>query len=740
MVSNEGAQPSPRRFRYEIWLGAIGITTIAICVRFVMLDRYIAPPSGDFGNYLTIANIILGNDVTGYGLRYPPLFFLLLIPCVNVLGPTLGLKLAAAVVASSSCVPMFLLMVRRTNYQVAVAATVLLTFSQAMAEMTAWGGSPNFLAITFIIFALYFLDRAFSPLRSMFWNGVASGVFFGLTFETHHLSFLVLALTMALFFGIMLVWSSNQGRIRLLRPMIIVGASAFVTAIPGIPVYLRIQGSLSASLGALGPASVESVLGPGGLGYIAGSYWVAWTTLFALGAVAIIDGLLYKRTEKHLSALLIAASVAPLILGILVIKEAPGRVFVFMIMPLLVGLGLYMVQFQIWISSLGKGYGIAKRFRELAFTLLAADIVLMSAAGVQWMSYAVDWYHPIEDDDMEALDWIRDYTAPDAVFATSGKVLSGHREGDRIGWWIEGYAERKSVMAGSERFRLFGDEQESARDMNRFFSGTHVLENGYLMVTDQYPLEYRGNPEIAARRLGNYEPILFLNDALHEITYLDYSISPDPIMSTLAGASATGLEIVEADTTITATVAYSTPDFVFERTTRIDYGEKGVTLEMHLRPLNESVLSNLELLIWCPHGNELSDIISSETTTGFRVSGPFVPSTYTTVSTLGSGGLLTGHEFSEEDPIWDLPVIRLSFDTAPDRLDLILDIQIDPGELDDLSPLEYYNGYDLLAKHDVDYIYVSLTMGLEAERMMKDFLHFRPVFRNDGVVIFQVLD
>ena len=128
-----------QRTRYETWLAIIGITVLSFAIRYVMLDRYPAPPSGDFGNYLNIVNIIEGTDVTGHGLRYPPLFFLILAPFINLLGPLSALKIVAAAIASSSCIPMFLLAKRWSNYPGAVSVTLLFTFSQAMAEMTAWG-------------------------------------------------------------------------------------------------------------------------------------------------------------------------------------------------------------------------------------------------------------------------------------------------------------------------------------------------------------------------------------------------------------------------------------------------------------------------------------------------------------------------------------------------------------------------------------------------------------------------
>ncbi|OGS42873.1 MAG: hypothetical protein A3K67_05365 [Euryarchaeota archaeon RBG_16_62_10] len=727
---------TPRR--REMWVLLISITVLAVCVRVAMLDRYPAPPSGDFGNYLTIKNILLGNDVTGEGLRYPPLFFVILIPFVETLGPMLGLKVLAAIVAGTSCAPMFLLARKRTGPIAAVGVTLLFTFSQAMSEMTAWGGSPNFLAITFFIFSLYFLDRAFSPLRSLRWNAVWAGAFAGLVFETHHLTALVMAGTLAAFFVLALAYSKGMPRRRTYEAMLWVAAVGALVALPGLPTYLRMQGDLSSSLGSYGPATFTTLIGPGGFGYITGTLWIASTIVFALGTVGIAHSLLYRTWPKPSRMIIVSAGLAPLLLALFVVGEAPSRALSFLPIPLLIGFGRFGSVFARWASGIRFQSRTMKRIRKTALALLVADTVLLTTAGVNWMNFAVDWYHPIERGELDALDWVTENTPEDAVIATSGKMLSGHMEGDRLGWWLQGYSKRPTVMVGSERFRLFEDELRSTRDMNRFFTGTHVLENGYVQVSDQFPLLYRGNPEVAVRSGGAYEPILFFNDALHEISFSTSSAPGVERTRTLVGSATSELIVAQEGDMLSTRVIYSTDEFYFTRDTVLFDRTKQVELRFEVTPKPGTNLSGLTLRFWCPHGLEFSEVDIEGREAMFVVDGPWSRPIEVEVSVPVDVPGFAGYNYSKSDLEWGLPVIWTSFLADAGGLETVLRISPIVDELDEAAPLRYYNGHEILDKYDVEYLFVSLDLGLHAEKIEMDSTHFEVVFRNSAVAVFKV--
>ncbi len=713
---------------------------VSFAVRLALLDRYVAPPSGDFGNFLIQSNIILGEDLTGHGLRYPPLFFLMLIPFVKALGPTLALKVVQAIVASSSCIPFYFLAQRRMDYFAAASLTMMFTFSQTLAEMTAWGGSPNFLAITFMICSLYFIDLAFHSDVNLRRNAVLAGVFAGLVFDTHHLTTTVLATALAVFLVVMLVKSEWDLKIKTLKVFAMMAAAATVVGLPVIQVYLNMQEDVAAGIGSYGLADFDSLFSPRGGGFLylfSGAYWFAWGFVFLLGGMMIIANLRTKPDDKPYHLLILAVAVAPLALGLLVYGTASGRFLAFLPIPFLLGFGSFLTEVRKPGPTLGK-IPFSQKQRTYVKTALLALIVVLSATGIQWASGAVNWFHPIERGDMEALDWIKENTPEDTMFATSGKLLSGHKEGDRIAWWIMGYSERPTVFAGSEKYRLYIDETESTRDLNRFFAGTHVMENGCFQVSDNYPIEYRGNPEISVRSEKAYEPILFLNDAMHDIMYFTNSTSTVAERETLYGAFRSSMETTVTDDIIESRAVLTTAHVRFERTTRMAYGATTVEMEFHITPLNDSVLDSLVLRFHSPHGNEFSDV-ETGVQTSLVVGNQWREPARTDISVVEGAGQLTSALYIEPSAsVWNIGQIAYVLAPSGDRIDVAFEVSVGSAEFDDQSPLAYYDGYQILDKYDVEYLYVSFSMGLEIQRFSFDSEHFSEVFNNQAVLILKV--
>ncbi len=716
---------------------ALGITILGFGIRLFLLNRYPVAPSSDFGNYLTQLHIIQGTDVEGVGLRYPPLFFGFLAPADLAMGGLMATKVLAAAVASSSCIPLFLIARRWIDVPTAAAVVALFTFSQAIAEMTAWGGSPNFLAMTFFVFVLYFTDRGFSGPGSLRANALAAGVFAGLVVLTHHLTMVVLAGTLILFFVFCFLRTKAEERSKSVSVLKWMAVSGVPVALPAVPVYYRMQTSLSSSLGSYGPPSLEVLFGPGGFHYILGVHWIAWMIIFILGAIMIVLRL-HQRDWTTKTRLLIASSLAPVLLGLLVVSDAPGRVFMFLPIPLVIGFGLLIQSMQKWARRVGSNIRFGKQMRNAVLALFIADVVILSASGVQWMSESVDWYHPVEKGDLEGLNWIRDNTVPGDVVATSGKMLSGHREGDRLGWWIEGYSERRSVMAGSEMFRLFQDELESTRDMNRFYAGTNVLENGYLQVSDQYPISYRGNPEIAVRTAKIYQPVLFLNDATNIISYRTNSSSSEDINESFISASRSAYQVIDQGASITAMGTLNTSFASMSRSIELGQGERSAALGFRVDPIGGTELVELRLYLWASHGGTFKDVVNPSSVTHITVASPWDPDVPVIVNTEMRTGELASVTFMQKDPQWQLPVVEFIF-TGNTSMDFTLEFELPSAHVDDHVGLAYYDAYDILSKYSVDYVFESTSMMLEIERFEKDPTHFQVAFRNNAVVIFKVL-
>lgn len=714
---------------------------MSFTIRLAMLDRYVAPPSGDFGNFLTQANVLMGHDVIGQGLRYPPLYFLIQIPFIDIFGPMMGLKVLQAIVGTSCIVPFFLLAERRTEYGTAVVVTILFSFYQTFAEMTAWGGGPNFLAITFMLFAFYLLDDAYVNERSWKRDGILIGVLVGLIFETHHLTTVVMLGTLGLFLLFMLIWSNRERRTKTLKIAMLIAPVALIVSAPAIPIYLRMEADLASTLGAYHIASFTELFSINGgaiLYLFSGPYWFAWIFVFSLGIMAMTYALISRREPRAYYRLVTAAGVAPLILGLFVFSNAAGRILAFLPIPMMLATAVLVAEFLDRDPNRKPMLRITFPSRKFMSLAIVALLVLLSVTGIQWMSGAVDWYHPVEGGEKMALDWISQNTPSDAVFATSGKSLSGHKEGDRLAWWIEGYAGRTAVLAGSEKFRLFKDEIDMARDMNRFFAGTHIFENGYLQASDNFPIEYRGNPEVAVRSEGVYEPAFFLNDAMHNISYFDNASSTTPEVETLYGAVPGAMIVTESKDRIITNATYTTSHLRLTRSMSMSNRSGDIDIGFRITAVGETVLEGLTINVFCPHGSEFSDV-SVGAESSFVVDGPWRLPTDVSMSIQEDVGTLANCSYAaNENQGWGLPKLVYMFNPESNSFNVTFHFRIGVKELDTKSPLAHYDAYDILRKYHVDFLFESVTMGLEVERFAKDSCHFSVVYRNNAVEIVKV--
>ena len=725
----------------EILLSITILVALSFTVRFIFLDMYPAPPGSDFGNYLTIVNIIKGYDVTGYGLRYPPLFFLMLTPLIQAMGPMLALKTMQAAVASSSCIPFFLLARRWSDWLSAFLATALFTFSQVMGEMTAWGGSANFLAITMMIFCLYFVDRAFDPSCSLKKNSLMAGIMAGLSFETHHLTAIVLASILLFFLFLTFLRGNKEKRVRNFKFLAWFATPAIVLAMPGVAIYLTIQKDLSSSLGGFGPVNLPSILGSIMYGSMDWLFSVIWVSIFILGAFAIAIRLFFKRPIGISDLLFISSLIAPFILGILLMGAAVGRVLSFMLIPLLFGFSILLHESRRLIPKLVSGLAHSRELEKGAIAFLIVGVMLISMTGAQGIGKDVNWYHTLEQADIDALDWIKENTPSDSRFATSGKMGGGIEEGNGYGWWIEGYSERTAEMSGSEQYYLFEDELESVRDMNRFYSGKHTIENGRLQVSDQYPLFTNGNPEIAVRRFGAYQSLLFLNDGTNEVKYWQSESSTkvtNCLLSYLPASSRKSISLTQNESTISIRSVTSTNEFQYVRETIIRNGEPKVEIVFHILPLGDAVLSAVNIKIW-PKGNYFERLSEDDSSSKFILSDQWGHKARINATILDSNGMIAGLSFIEANPKSPLPLTTLNMSIPGNRLDLSIIVTPEESEIDQLSSLSYFNEFDILEKYGIDYLFESVTRKIDITRFQTDTEHFEVVFRNPSVVVFRVI-
>ena len=721
--------------KWFLLLIAMIVTTISACTRFIILNQNPAMPGADFGNYLAVVHIIEGNDVTGEGLRYPPLFFLALIPFIKVFGEMLALKVFSSVVASISCIPFFFLAKRWTRLSVAFGATVLFTFSKYLIDMTAWGGSPNFLAIAFMLTGFYFLDRALSESENRRRFSLIVGSMIGLVFLTYHLTLVIFLFTLLFLLIIEAVWARQRCRSALLPAYAWMIPSTVVLSIPAVSVYLRMQETASSSLAASKVATLSSFIGPEGLQAVIGPFLIAWVIVYIFSACVIVLAIRHPVKPGHKESLLAATIFSPVTVAFLMVGDIPGRGLAFLTIPLFLCVGL-VVEMLIRKDAHIARWSFPSRLKPVVFSIFSIGVLFMGVLGAIWLDNAVEFYEIVGDGEIEAFDWIRDNTAAESTFATSGSALSYVKEGNVIGWWLQGYCERPTVMAGLRMYRLFQDEIESVVDMNRLFSGEHVFENGRLRVSETYPLLHMANPLVAVNRNDQYLDLLWFNDNEHAIYYTATQDSTDILRANMWDATNESLDIETDGSSYTWTVWRATDDIEMVRRTTIKDIEGVVEVTFQINPLSSSSIQGISLRLW-PTSGTFTDLGCTEAHARFSIADMIGNGAIVEASVGEGSGRIQAVYHEDADPLYGLP--RVSVDLSGEgAVEVDLRIIPDESDLDTICRLGYYNAYDLISKYGIDYLFERSSMVNEIERFRPYPDIFSVVYETSAVVIFKV--
>jgi hypothetical protein len=512
-----------RSLRHEwhwIALALLGVASFAI--RFRILARYPALPSPDFAVYLEQAHFLAGQDVSGLGQVLPPASILVLLGMIQVLDPMLALRLFAAAPTAFLALPVFFFVSRYASGPLAMMASILFVFAEGFSEMTGWGGAPEFVAMTLMVASILFFLRYLEDRRRS--RIVLASLFAALVVGTHQLSATVLVLSVGLWAAVEILVRRRRD---LAKPFARYAGLAGVLSLPFAPAYVSFAGRMAPPVT---PLAWDS------LAYT----WTAFQFLTReavllwgiLGLLAVGGGAILVRAGRLEGTFLGSMAIVAPLLSITFLRDNPARSLYYLYVPALAAMpGFLHWTFTREIPRLDPSVTRPVTVALVAFLVVASGT--MVGTSLYRMSLAVDFYHAIEQPELEALDWLRANTARDDVIATAGLPFSTQNEGTRFAWWIEGYAERRSFFSGSLIYASFIEEREKVADANRFFAGNHVQENGGIRLVDNFPAD-RANPDVWVRVGGEYRFAFFFNDAVSVLRY-----EPDGAPGTSVGWSPT---------------------------------------------------------------------------------------------------------------------------------------------------------------------------------------------------------
>lgn len=695
--------------------------------KFVALNRYETPPSPDYGNYLTQVDIINGHDLRGYGLRYNPLFFLLLDVVLKFFDEFTALKVTASLVFSIIGVPFFLLVRKLSSSNLAgLISTWFFVFFEGFSEMIAWGGNPNFLGFSFMLLTLFFLFSAMEEPSKK--NILLTGFFLSLVIGTHFLVAFFLIFSLLLFIILAYIFN-RRSRSTIVKVLL---ASSFVGVVFSLPYCLVYQTFLTQSstdLFRLDFLRQVSELAYG-LSWMFRTQALVMVIIAALGIFALSR---YFKENKNIGLALTCLFLAPFLLALF--TEEPGRWFLFLPIPMMLCFGLYLKNLFIAIKEARKEILLL----TLCFILIiSADTTVSSISRLEG---AIDYYQTIGNDEIQALTWIKENTASNAVFATSGpsKFSVGETgQGNCYGWWIEGFSERKSIFTSLPKWYTYKDERQQVLTANRIFAGTYIFEDCNIRVSEAFPASM-SNPEIATLIDGDYHNLLHLNDGELELVFSP--IENDQVIWHDAPFYAKNkmMNIFCNGTWVNATFTYEWDRMRLIRSLIMGEDRSSVDLVFKIYPSNV-LLKQFNVRIWASYFTSLEDYQIENSTIILYQRLLINQLVKAKITLLDTDGGLNYTEVLPKDPKYSMPVAIYSFKPMQDNsLYVRIRLSIISNTVTEDQTIRFYNSYELINDAKINYIFLNKARIKEYHRFNSDPKHFIKVFENETIVIFRVM-
>jgi len=440
---------------FDMWDFVFTAVLIALVVVLHVSIPGSIPSGADGGNWLAIARGLLGEDVMASEVAYPPIFPALLALGLPLFDAVRAL-LVTALMAKAVLVLAVYICCRPLGRWYSVGAVACCGVAGAQLEAYAWGGYPQLMGTAFALLAVYFAVRWLS-LEGL-GNLILCLALGALTFASHALvgGLLLVAMPLALVHWLV---NARRGRREILRAV----AIGLAVVIPGglLVLLTRISGSEAGVTAVLNPYDVSRLES---IELAIRDAVVPWVVVTILGVAALAIRGVRGAREATLS---VGSSWAVAGLAFfLVTGEARGL--------LLTQVGLIILAcltVQRIIEKLGRRdpEDGRRRIHRWAFPVFATLVISMVSAivagGLVAYEAATEWYRVADDEVLEALDWLGENSDPNALV-----VASSGPNGNPLGWWVQGYGQRRSYTGIDVRALSFPDEREQAEIANEIFA------------------------------------------------------------------------------------------------------------------------------------------------------------------------------------------------------------------------------------------------------------------------------
>ncbi len=713
----------------ESWFVALALVAVSVgafILRYVVLLRYAAPPGADYGNYLTNVHALLGEDVTGGGVQYPLVFVFYLAALVRILGEIPALQFSGPFLASLLGLPMYLFLRRFVERQYAVLGAAMLVFSEGTSEMIGWGGNPTLLGI---LFGTLFLTFLYDSVAKQTWQArLLAAASFALVAGSHQVSLAFFG-----FVGIsfLVLYLGFYHRLQPFLSGLTAVALGTVGSLPFFPFYLSLSqrgANLLPTVGTL--SSVQDV------GFIFG--WLFREALIVwipVAGIALLGYAGFRPRDIVGFSLGVALMASPVLLAFTLMAIDPVRAFYYVYLGIIPGALIFVERAISRASSVTRAYKVKIDRSSLGIVVVLGVTLFLVGTAYERVVSATDWYYVADRDVLDGLSWIRSNAPIESVVATNGPMKYGNDQtvGCMWGWWIEGYARRPSLCTANPSALAWREQVLRATDADRAFSGTNVAETGVIRVGDFAPYGTEGNPLIAADFGFGYATLVSFSDAGVTITWqpnqsaTEVAVSPSqmPAQSATVTSNQTRADFLYHASAPNVTVQRTVVVSQFSQVIWVNYSMIAIGT---LNQIEIRVSGGSQTMFGSNDGATTSIPVSNIPGFRIRIGG--------TLRLVSATSEVASTEVVEH-PASGNPAATFRF--APNGASFSASFEVtaavDASHM--ARSLQFYNGAAILDARRVQYSLLDNSDVRHVTWCARDTMHWKEVYANDGVVIFE---
>jgi len=693
------------------WLTLLALMALIFSIRLMILNKYEAPPSGDLPGDLTVLDAYISDDPVHpeYKFQRPPIpFLLVLFPLIKMFPLFLALKIYDALLPTLVALPFFLICkeVVRSD-KAALISTVLFAFTADYNEIVGWGGARDVLGIFFMLFSLYYLIKVLKYKKKLY--AVTSGILLSLTVGTHHLTAVYYAFVLMAILGIAILTKLPAKH---LFSSTVVGA---MLSLPYGYTYLyMLQNRINIGLNNDFLEFLEyiSINLPRALLFRDVLTYISIYSLSVIGFVLMTR--FYKHREINVVVISLLVALVPLFF-LLPIRGKPHLVY-YSLIP----------AFLLSAFSLDKALCVFRRVgssgRLMLGTLLFIIISIQVRGAYSRLVDAVDWYQVLDNDSIEALDWISKNIPKGATLLACDENLNV---------WIEGYARRRALGGPKPLdYYVVAPEYEKALVSNIICLGNYVMENGYIMVVDEFPHGYY-TPGIFMRTFDYQVPLIYFYDEVQTVKFSTYHA--DMLSSTtkvLENASLTSNEL-------SVRFKYGWSFGNISRIVVLPRSEPRVRVIYDV-DVAHAPIDQLDVRAIVDHTNKVLKISEARngsiTLNVLTGEGKIVEVNVSLISTSSPSYNIT---YDLQDPLTKLPTITFTFKPKTHQVNVVVEVFVKLARCYD-DKLSFWDSNELLKMYGIKYVVVDKKASYSRYVRFIYSPAFSPIYENQRILVLKV--